>query len=60
MSGVYIKKFKVRFGVFYALYLGEDIGQGGVSFEVEAVFRRKSKAMLLLNDKPLIASELAF
>ena len=56
-SGQYVK---VRFGAVYALYLGEDIGQGGVSFEVEAAFRRKSKAMLLLNDKPLIASELAF
>ena len=56
-SGQYIK---VRFGAVYALYLGEDIGQGGVSFELEAVFRSKSKAMLALNDKPMIALEQAF
>ena len=56
-SGQYVK---VRFGAVYALYLGEDIGQGGVSFELEAVFRSKSKAMLALNDKPMIALEQAF
>ena len=61
MSGVYSKEYvKVRFGAVYALYLGEDIGQGGVSFELEAVFRSKSKAMLALNDKPMIALEQAF
>ena len=53
-SGQYIK---VRFGAVYALYVGEDIGQGGASFELEAVFRSKSKAMLVLNDKPMIALE---
>ena len=42
-SGQYVK---VRFGAVYALYLGEDIGQGGVSFELEAVFRSKSQTML--------------
>jgi hypothetical protein len=53
-SGQYIK---VRFGAVYALYVGEDIGQGGANFELEAVFRSKSKAMLALNDKPMIALE---
>ena len=56
-SGQYIK---VRFGAVYALYVGEDIGQGGANFELEAVFRSKSKAMLALNDKPMIALEQAF
>jgi hypothetical protein len=32
-SGQYVK---VRFGAVYALYLGEDIGQGGVSLKFEA------------------------
>ena len=53
-SGQYIK---VRFGAVYALYVGEDIGQGGANFELEAVFRSKSKAMLALNGKPMIALE---
>jgi len=56
-SGQYIK---VRFGAVYALYVGEDIGQGGANFELEAVFRSKSKAILALNDKPMIALEQAF
>ena len=42
-SGQYVK---VRFGAVYNLYLCEDIGQGGFSFELEAVFRSKSKTML--------------
>jgi len=53
-SGQYIK---VRFGAVYALYVGEDVGQGGANFELEAVFRSKSKAMLALNYKPMIALE---
>ena len=56
-SGQYIK---VRFGAVYALYRGEDIGQGGAIFKLEAAFRSKSIAMLALADKPMIALEQAF
>lgn len=56
-SGQYIK---VRFGAVYALYIGEDIGQGGAIFKLEAVFRSKSIAMLALADKPRMALEQAF
>ena len=36
-SGFY---FKVRFGALYALFVGQDIGQGGSEFELEHVSSR--------------------
>ena len=43
-------RFKVRFGSLYALYVGQDIGQGGVSFELEYVLRSEGAAKALLSD----------
>jgi hypothetical protein len=37
-SGFY---FKVRFGALYALFVGQDLGQGGNEFELERVFANK-------------------
>ena len=53
-SGQYIK---ARFGALYALYTGEDMGQGGASFELEHVFRNKNLALRYVSKKPLIALE---
>ena len=53
-SGQYIK---ARFGALYALYTGEDMGQGGASFELEHVFRNKNLARRYVSKKPLIALE---
>ena len=53
-SGFY---FKVRFGALYALYAGEDIGQGGSSFELERVFAKKKLALHHVSDKPMVAIE---
>jgi hypothetical protein len=53
-SGQYIK---VRFGAVYALYIGEDIGQGGAIFKLETVFKSKSIAKRALDDRPMIALE---
>ena len=53
-SGFY---FKVRFGALYALYAGEDIGQGGSSFELERVFANKKLALQHLSDKPMAMLE---
>ena len=53
-SGFY---FKVRFGALYALYAGEDIGQGGSSFELERVFVNKKLALHHVSDKPMVAME---
>ena len=53
-SGQYIK---ARFGALYALYAGEDIGQGGASFELEHIFRNKKLALRYVSKKPLIALE---
>ena len=53
-SGQYIK---ARFGAFYALYAGEDMGQGGASFELEHVFRNKNLALRYVSKKPLVALE---
>ena len=53
-SGQYIK---VRFGAVYALYSGEDIGQGGVRFELEGVFANKKMALHHVSDKPMAAIE---
>ena len=53
-SGQYIK---ARFGALYALYAGEDMGQGGASFELEHVFRNKNLALRYVSKKPLVALE---
>ena len=53
-SGQYIK---VRFGAVYALYSGEDIGQGGVRFELEGVFANKKLVLHHVSDKPMAAIE---
>ena len=53
-SGQYIK---ARFGALYALYAGEDMGQGGASFELEHVFANKKLALKYLSKKPMIALE---
>ena len=53
-SGFY---FKVRFGAMYALYVGEDMGQGGTSFELERVFVNKKLALHHVLDKPMVAME---
>ena len=54
-SGCYIK---LRFGAVFALYEGEDIGQGGASFELERVFASKRQAMAYLSSKPMIILEM--
>ena len=51
-SGQYVK---VRFGAVYALYVGEDIGQGGVSFKLECVFKARRLAVRYLAIKPMLA-----
>ena len=53
-SGQYIK---LSFGALYALYLGEDMGQGGASFELEHVFANKKLALQYVSKKPMIALE---
>ncbi|MDC0096656.1 hypothetical protein OAI58_10300 [Amylibacter sp.] len=53
-SGQYIK---IRFGALYALYTGEDMGQGGASFELEHVFANKRLALRYISKKPMIALE---
>ena len=50
-------RFKVRFGSLYALYVGQDIGQGGVSFELECVLRNEGAARVLVSDKPMAVLE---
>ena len=56
-SGFY---FKVRFGALYALYVGEDMGQGGTSFELESVLKTKKIALKHVSDKPMVAIEEKF
>ena len=53
-SGQYIK---TRFGALYALYTGEDMGQGGANFELERVFANKKLALKYVSKKPMIALE---
>ena len=53
-SGFY---FKVRFGALYALYVGEDMGQGGTSFELECVVKTKKLALQYVSVKPMVALE---
>lgn len=53
-SGQFIK---VRFGAVYALYVGQDIGQGGVDFELEKMFQKKRYALNYLAQKEMIALE---
>ena len=53
-SGFY---FKVRFGALYALFVGQDIGQGGSSFELEQVFKSRRLAVEHVSRKPMVALE---
>jgi len=53
-SGFY---FKVRFGALYALFVGQDIGQGGSEFELEHVFKSKKLAVEYVSEKPMVALE---
>tara|TARA_B110000977_G_scaffold12480_1_gene15893 strand:- start:47 stop:628 length:582 start_codon:yes stop_codon:yes gene_type:complete len=50
-------QFKVRFGALYALYVGEDMGQGGTSFELERVVKTKQLALQYVSKKPMVAVE---
>ena len=54
-SGFY---FKVRFGALYALFVGQDIGQGGSEFELERVFKSRRLAVGYVSEKPMVALEL--
>jgi hypothetical protein len=49
--------FKVRFGALYALYAGEDMGQGGTNFELEKVLKTKQLALQYVSKKPMVAVE---
>ena len=53
-SGCYVK---LRFGAVFALYEGEDLGQGGASFELEKVFKSKKYALQYVSSKPMAALE---
>ena len=53
-SGFYVK---VRFGALYALFVGQDMGQGGCDFELECVFKKKQLALRHLSNKPMVALE---
>ena len=53
-SGFY---FKVRFGALYALFVGQDLGQGGSSFELEQVFKSRRLAVEHVSRKPIVALE---
>ena len=53
-SGFY---FKVRFGALYALFVGQDIGQGGSEFELEQVLKSRKLAAEYVSKKPMIALE---
>ena len=55
-SGFYIK---LRFGAVFALYEGEDLGQGGASFELERVFSSKRKALAYIGSKPMAVLEVS-
>ena len=47
-SGFY---FKISFGALYALFVGQDIGQGGSDFELEGVFCSKKSALQSVSRK---------
>ena len=51
-SGFY---FKARFGALFALFVGQDIGQGGSDFELEQVFKSRRLAMEYVSKKPMVA-----
>ena len=53
-SGFY---FKVRFGALYALFVGQDIGQGGSEFELEQVLKSRKSAAEYVSKKPMVALE---
>ena len=55
-SGFYIK---LRFGAVFALYEGEDLGQGGASFELECVFSSKRKTLAYIGSKPMAVLEVS-
>ena len=54
-SGFY---FKVRFGALFALFAGQDIGQGGSESELERVFANKKLALKYVSEKPVVALEI--
>jgi len=54
-SGFY---FKARFGALFALFVGQDIGQGGSDFELEHVFANKKLALQHVSEKPMVALEI--
>ena len=54
-SGFY---FKVRFGALFALFAGQDTGQGGSEFELEHVFVNKKLALQHVLQKPMVALEI--
>ena len=54
-SGFY---FQVRFGALYALFVGQDLGQGGNEFELERVFANKKLAVQHALEKPMVALEI--
>jgi len=53
-SGQFIK---LGLGAVYALYVGQDMGQGGVNFELEKIFKKKRDALNQLAQKEMIALE---
>ena len=53
-SGFY---FKARFGALFTLFVGQDRGQGGSSFELERVFKAKKLAVEYVSEKPMVALE---
>jgi hypothetical protein len=54
-SGFY---FKARFGALFALFVGQDMGQGGSEFELERVFANKKLALQHVSEKPMVALEI--
>ena len=47
-SGQFIK---LRLGAVYALYVGQNIGQGGVKFELEKIFEKSVMLWISLRKK---------
>jgi hypothetical protein len=43
----------------FALYEGEDLGQGGASFELECVFSSKRKTLAYIGSKPMAVLEVS-
>ena len=54
-SGFY---FKARFGALFALFVGQDTGQGGSESKLERVFANKKLALQYMSEKPMAALEI--